>query len=258
MSTPNSRASLRTYAMRKLGHPVIKLNVDPDQLDDRIDEAIGLFTQYHMDATKIVYLSVTADANIISNTANSQYHSFVMPNTVIGVVKVFPLLDAVAVGGVNSGNFNIFDMNYQLRLNELFDFTSADYVYFELAQQHIRTLELLFVGEPPIRYNRHENIVYVDGKWDTYNPGAKFVFETYSTLPESNQNFWNDNWLKKYTTCLFKEQWANNLKKFKGTKLPGGVELDGQGMYSEAVAEKAQLEEELHSRYEIPSEFFVG
>jgi hypothetical protein len=258
MSTPTSRATLKAYCLRELGFPVININVDDDQVDDRIDEAISLFTQYHMDGTKKLYLSVTADANICSNTANSSYHSFQMPNTVIGVTRVFPLLEPDNTGGDVSGNFNIFDLNYQLRLNELFDFTSADYVYFELAQQHIRTLEMLFVGEPPIRFNRHEGIVYWDGKWDTITPGTLFVFETFSVLPENNNLFWNDVWLKRYATALIKLQWGNNLRKYKQVQLPGGVFLDGQSIRDEAIAERTALEEELHTRYEEPPYFLMG
>lgn len=258
MANPASRSDLRLYCMRQLGFPVITINVDKDQVDDRIDEAINLFTQFHMDGTKKLYLSVVADANIVSNIANTSYHSFQMPNTVIGVTKVFPLLEPDNTGGDVSGNFNIFDLSYQLRLNELFDFTSADYVYFELAQQHIRTLDILFVGEPPVRYNRHENVVYWDGKWDTVGVGTRFIFETFSVLPEQNTLFWNDVWLKRYATALIKLQWGNNLRKFKQVQLPGGVFLDGQSIRDEAIAERTALEEELHTRYEMPPEFFVG
>lgn len=258
MSVPNSRNTLKAYILRSLGSPVITVNVDKDQLDDRIDEALGLFTQFHMDGTKKMYVAITADANVVSNSSNSMYHTLQMPNTVIGVTRIFPLLEPDNTGGDVSGNFNIFDLSYQLRLNELFDFTSADYVYFELAQQHIRTLDLLFVGEPPIRYNRYDNTVYWDGKWNEVAPGTVFVCETFSTMPENNTLFWNDMWLKRYATCLVKMQWANNLKKFKGTPLPGGVQLDGQGMYDEAAKEKLDLENELHVRYEMPPEFFVG
>lgn len=258
MSTPNSRSTLKAYCLRQLGFPVININVDDDQVDDRIDEAISLFTQFHMDGTKKLYLSMVADANIVSNTANSSYHSFQMPNTVIGVTKIFPILEPDNTGGDVSGNFNIFDLSYQLRLNELFDFTSADYVYFELAQQHIRTLDILFVGEPPIRFNRHDGVVFWDGKWDTVNAGTRFVFETFSTLPETNNLFWNDPWLKRYCTALIKMQWGNNLRKYKQVQLPGGVFLDGQSIRDEAAIEKKELEDELHTRYEEPPEFFVG
>lgn len=251
MSNPNSRQTLKDYALRKLGFPVIDINVDNDQVDDRVDEAIDIFQQYHMDATTKVYLAVTIDANTVNNKV------FVMPNTMIGVTRVFPLSAAVTSSTV-AGDFNIFDLNYQLRLNELYDFTSADYVYFELAQQHIRTLELLFIGEPPIRFNRYDGQLFVDLDWNTVNVGSKIVVEGFAVLPENNQLFWNDNWLKKFTVCLVKEQWGNNLKKFSGVPLPGNITLNGQQIYNEAVDEKKELLQELHDRYEMPPEFIVG
>ena len=257
MAIPTDRASLKTYALRRLGFPVITINVDDDQVDDRIDEAIDTFQQWHFDGTTKLYLSVSADANIISNTSNTSYHSFTLPNTVIGVSRVFPLLGATN-GNMGPQDFNIFDLSYQLRLNELYDFTSADYVYFELAQQHIRTLEMLFIGEPPIRYNRHDSRLYVDLKWDTIEPVTKIVVETFSVLPENNVNFWNDVWLKKYATCLVKEQWGSNLTKFTNVQLPGGMVSNGQKIYDDAILEKEKLLEELHTRYEEPPGFLVG
>jgi hypothetical protein len=254
---PYSRQTLKDYSLRKLGFPVININVDDDQVDDRVDEAINMFQQYHFDGTNMLYLNVTVDANTLNVSNTSAYHCFTLPNTVIGVSRVFPILSAV--NGGTAGNFNIFDVNYQIRMNELYDFTSADYVYYELAQQHLRTLEMVLIGEPPIRYNRHDNKLYIDMKWDAMVVlGTKIVIETFSVLPENNLSFWNDNWLKKYTTCLIKEQWANNLKKFKGVTLPGNVMLDGQGMYQEAIAEKADLERELHEKYEEPPAFLMG
>ena len=257
MANPTSRQTLKDYALRKLGFPVITINVDDDQVDDRVDEAIDMFQQWHFDGTTKLYLSVSADANIISNTSNTSYHSFTLPNTVIGVSRVFPLLGATN-GNMGPQDFNIFDLSYQLRLNELYDFTSADYVYFELAQQHIRTLEMLFIGEPPIRYNRHDSRLFIDLKWETIQPVTKIVVETFSVLPENNQNFWNDVWLKNYTVALIQEQWGRNLTKFVNVQLPGGVTSNGQKILEDARADKDRLIEELHTRYEEPPAFLVG
>lgn len=251
MATPTTREELKTYALRQLGHPVTQVNVDNDQLEDRLDDALNMFTEYHMDATTKVYVAM----NVTQNNINTQ--SFSMNASVINITRIFPILGAVS-GSNGPENFNIFDLNYQLRLNELYDFTSADYVYFELAQQHIRTLEILFNGETPIRFNRYEGVLYVDGLAQVASVGSIVVAECYVILPSSNTLFWNDIWLKKYTIALFKEQWGNNLKKFDGIPMPGGVKLNGQGIYNEAVEEKLRLEKELRDMYEAPIPHLIG
>ncbi len=257
MAVPTDRASLKDYCLRKLGFPVINIEVDDNQVDDRVDEAISWFQQYHMDATTKVYFSVTIDQNMI-NSMSIPIANTTVANSIIGITRIFPLLSGSADTN-NSDSFNIFDLNYQLRLNELYDFTSADYVYFELAQQHIRTLEMLFIGEPPIRYNRYDNTLYVDMKWGSdVVAGSIIVVEAFAVLPENNTLFWNDNWLKEYTTALIKEQWGSNLKKFAGTPLAGGVTLNGQQIYDEAVAEINRLKVELEDKFQSPPEFLVG
>lgn len=254
---PTNRDQLKDYAMRKLGFPVINLNIDDDQVDDRVDDAINMFQQYHVDGTTKMFYVVQVNANTLNVANTTAYHCFPIPNTVIGVVKVMPIL--AAVNGGTAGNFNIFDVNYQIRLNELYDFTSADYVYYELAQQHLRTLEMVLIGEPPIRFNRHDGRLFIDMKWSAMvEIGTNIVVECYATLPEENLRFWNDVWLKKYTTALIKQQWGSNLTKNKDVQLPGGITSNGQRIYDDAVNEVARLEEELHSRYEEPAEFFMG
>lgn len=251
MATPTSRQELKVYACRSLGFPVIGLNLDDEQLDDRLDDVLNIWQNFAVDGTLKVY----ATMNVSQNNINTQ--SFQMSSNTINVTRIFPILGSVT-GSNGPQDFNIFDLNYQLRLNELYDFTSADYVYYELAQQHIRTLELLFIGEPPIRYNRYENVLYVDGLKQLVVPGSKVVAECYQILGEDNTLFWNDVWVKKYTTCLFKRQWGNNLKKFDGTTLPGGVKLNGQQIYNEAVMEQEKLELELRQMYEQPIPHMIG
>jgi len=190
MAVPASRTDLRDYCLRRLGFPVIEINVDPDQVEDRIDEAITLWQQYHFDAVQKIYASHKVTQADIDN----RYIS--MDSNVIGVTRIFTL----STQQVNSGatnQFNMFDINYQIRLNELYDFTSADYVYFELANQHIRTLEMLFIGEIPIRYNRFDNKLYVDADWKgKIGLGSYIIAEVYAVLPGDGLLFWNDNWLK--------------------------------------------------------------
>lgn len=251
MATPNSRTTLVQYALRKLGAPVIKINIDDDQIDDRIDDALNMFTEYHVDATTKVY----AVCNVTSDVLANGY--FVMDPSIINVTKIFPILGSVS-GSNGPENFNIFDLNYQLRLNELYDFTSADYVYYELAQQHIRTLEILFTGEPPIRFNRYDSKLFVDGLKQIAVNGSIVVAECYMVLPEDNQLFWNDVWLKAYATCLIKKQWGENLKKFGDVSMIGGTKLNGQQIWNEAVEEQAILELRLRDTYEQPIPHLIG
>jgi hypothetical protein len=259
MAVPASRTDLRDYCLRRLGFPVIEINVDPDQVQDRIDEAITLWQQFHYDAVQKYYA-----AHMVTQTDIDNGWVPVDAN-VIGVTRIFTLSTS-QTNSAATNQFNMFDINYQIRLNELYDFTSADYTYFELANQHIRTLEMLFIGEVPIRYNRYENKLHIDVDWKgKVGVGSYIIAEVYIVLDVSENTttpgvclFWNDNWLKRYTTCLIKEQWGNNLKKFMGAQLPGGITLNGQGIYDEAIAEKKELEIELRDMYEMPAMWEVG
>lgn len=249
--TPNSRVTLVQYALRKLGAPVISINIDDDQVDDRIDDALNMFTEYHIDATNKAYVAMNVTSNVLANQC------FMMDPSIINVTRIFPILGTVS-GSNGPQNFNIFDLNYQLRLNELYDFTSADYVYFELAQQHIRTLELLFIGEPPIRFNRYDGRLFIDGLKQLAIPGSLVIAECYQILPENNLLFWNDVWLKAYATCLIKKQWGENLKKFGEVPLVGGVKLNGQQIWNEADIEQDKLEVKLRDMYEQPIPHMIG
>lgn len=252
MAIPTSRSSLKDYCLRRLGFPVIELNLDDDQVEDRIDEALDLFRLYHVDAVEKTYLKHQVTAGDIANTYIS------VSEDIIGINKIFSLT-ATQVGAGGSTNFNMFDLTYQLRLNELYDFTSADYVYYSLANQHLRTLEMLFIGDTPIRFNKYGGKLYIDNPWSRkLTAGTYFIAECYVVIPESNTRFWNDVWLKKYTTTLIKEQWGTNLKKFAGVQLPGGITLNGQQIYDEAVKEREQLELEIRDAHEAPPMFEVG
>lgn len=248
-----NRQTLKEYCLRQLGFPVIEINVDDDQLDDRIDEALQTFQQFDEDGTLKMYVAT----QVTSNTVTDRY--LTMPANVIGVTRIFPISSAVAAGSTGNGGFNMFDLNYQLRLNELYDFTSADYVYFELAMQHIRTLEILFLGDTPIRFNKYDGKLYLDIAWGSKAaPGDYIVAECYVIQDQDTTRFWNGIWLKQYTTALFKKQWGTNLKKFSGVKLPGGIELNGQKIYDEASVELDKLYEELRTTYEAPPQWLVG
>lgn len=254
MANPASRSELKEYCLRRLGHPVIEINVDDDQLEDRLDDALTKYKDFHYDGVEKVYYK----HQITQEDIDNRY--IPCPSSIVSVSRVFSVFgDGVSTVN-NAGNFNMFDLTYQLRLNELFDFTSADYVYFALARQHIRTLEMLFIGETPIRFNRRNNKIFVDFNWEgKLVPGNFLVFEAFQAIsPDTYTEIWEDTWLKAYTTCLFKVQWATNLKKFSGVQLPGGITLNGMEMYQEAMNEKEELEKELLTMYQEPTAFFIG
>lgn len=248
MAKPISRQELKEYCLRNLGHPVIEINVSEDQMEDRIDEALAFWCDYHYDAVKKVYWV----KGITEEDATNKY--FEVPQNIIGITRIFPI--------VNTFNqTNMWDLRYQLRLNELWDFTSASYINYTMTMQHLRTLELLFTGEVPIRFNRHENRLYIDFGWNTTQApiGQIIVSECYELLdPDSFTDIWNDRWLKEYTTNLFKRQWGSNLKKYGNIQLPGGVTLDGQTLFSEAISEIERMEKEMQDSYELPCEFILG
>lgn len=248
MAKPTSREELKEYCLRRLGYPVIDINVSDDQLQDRIDEAIAHWSDYHYDAVRKVYWV----KGITQEDVDNRY--FEVPNSIIGITRIFPL--------VNTFNqTNMWDLRYQLRLHELWDFTSASYINYTLTMQHLRSLELLFTGEVPIRYNRHENRLYIDFGWGTTQApvGQVVVSEAYEVLDQEQfTDVWNDRWLLQYCTALFKRQWGVNMKKYGNIQLPGGIVLNGKETFDEAIQEIEELEKEMQLSYEIPCEFMMG
>jgi hypothetical protein len=173
MAKPKSRAELALYCKRKLGFPVIEINVDDDQVDDRIDEALQFFEDYHFDGTEKIYMK----HQITVEDINRRW--IYAPDAVTFVTGVFPF-DA------SNASVNMFDLRYQLRLHDLYDFTSVSYVSYEITMQHIRTLNLLFSGTPQFRFNRKQNKVFLDINWDSdLQPGQYVIVECYRTLNPS-------------------------------------------------------------------------
>jgi hypothetical protein len=184
-----------------------------------------------------------------SVTLDSQNNSV----NIVGVTRVFPISDSINTN-------NMFDLRYQLRLNELYDFTSASYVNYTLTMQHLRSLEIMFTGEVPIRFQRHMHKLFCDWGWGSaVNAGTVVIAECYAMInPADYESVWNDRWLKEYSTALIKKNWGTNLKKFAGVQLPGGVVLNGQAIFDEAMEEIKTLEEEMQTKYELPVEFYLN
>lgn len=246
MISVDSKEKLKQYCLRELGAPVIQINVEDSQLEDRIGEALEYFREYHTDGTEKMYLKHQITAEDIENKWVP-----VSP-LVYGITRIIPL---------NSGTSSrsIFDIQYQLRLNDLFNLTSTSMVYYTTAMQHLATLDHVLNGHQLIRFNRFQDKLYLDAKWgSSIVEGQYIVLETYRALdPEEYNRTWANPWLKKYVTALFKRQWAVNVKKFSGMQLPGGVVINGKELYSEAIEEIKELERELVEN-SSPLEFFSG
>jgi hypothetical protein len=257
MATINNREDFKTYCLRRLGFPVIEINVDDDQVQDRIDDALQYWQDYHFDGLqKVYYIKGLQQTDInnryldLSQSTDAQGN----PMEIVGVTRIFPVSDSQAT-------VNMFDLRYQLRLNELYDFTSASYINYTLTQQHLRSLEIMFTGEVPIRFQRHMQRLYIDWAWgDQEAPvGTVVIAEAYAAInPDVYNLVWNDRWLKEYATQLIKRTWGNNLSKFANLQLPGGVTLDGKTIQKEATDEIERLEKEMENNYGAPLEFFMN
>ncbi len=257
MPAVTDRRTFKEYCLRRLGFPVIEINVDDDQIEDRIDDALQYWQDYHFDGLQKIYYvrRITSgdiqqkylDMSQVQDSSNNRLD-------IVGVTRIFPIYDSLAT-------FNMFDLRYQLRLNELYDFTSASYVNYNLTMQHLRSLELMFSGETPIRFQRHMQKLFIEWSWGTSQApeGMIVVSECYANIDPSVYNrVWNDRWMKEYTTALIKRTWGNNLKKFSGLQLPGGVTMNGDKIYEEAVGEIEKLETEMQSEYGAPLEWFMN
>ena len=317
MAKPQTRQQFKDYCLRRLGFPVITINVDDEQVDERIDDALQFFNDYHFDGTEKLFMKHQLTAEDIAR------RWIYVPDAVTFVTGVIPFDDS-------NSSINMFDLRYQLRLHDLYDFTSVSYVSYEITMQHIRTLNLLFSGTPQFRFNRKLNKLFLDIKWDDMAPGEYVIVECYRKLEpdsmtltgtlngttgskiitgtntifdqevlendiirfsdgrnlqirkinsptqieliyalESNvvnltatkeglSDVWNDRFLKKYTTALIKRQWGENLKKFGGITMPGGVTLNGKEIYDEAVEDISKIEEDIFNFNSLPSEIFTG
>ena len=257
MPSISNREDFKQYCLRRLGFPVIELNLDDDQIEDRIDDALQYWQDYHFDGTQKVYYIKAIDQNDINNKYLDLTEAKDASNNaldIIGVTRIFPVQDSQA-------SISMFDLRYQLRLNELYDFTSASYINYTLTMQHLRSLELMFSGEVPIRFQRHMQRLYIDWAWGKSEApaGTVVIAEAYANIdPTVYQKVWNDRWLKEYATALIKRTWGNNLKKFSGIQLPGGVTLNGDKIYDEAVGEIEKLETEMQVEYGAPLEWLMN
>ena len=268
MAVPSTKATFKEYCLRALGKPVIDINVDDDQVDDRIDEAIQYFAQYHVDGVERMYLkykvtaaditrmTTNASESVTDNSVTTTYERadnfIVVPSSVISVVNVFPLSDRA--------NLNMFDVKYQLRLNDLYDFSSTSIVHYEMTMRHLDFLDHILVGEKPMRFNHLSNRLFIDMDWGTDITADEYlIIEVFRKLdPDTHADIYDDLYLKRYATTLIKRQWGQNLSKFSGTAMLGGVTLNGPELFSTAIQEQQKLEEEIRLNYEEPAHMQQG
>jgi len=243
----NSRQTLIDYCLRALGEPVVEINVDDQQVEDRIDEAIEYYRLYHHDGIEKIYLKYLVTPDDVTQK------SIPLTDLIYGVTRVFPI--AAGTGTSKS----IFDLQYQLRLNDLYDLTSTSIIYYTQVMSHLALLDQTLNGHPLYRFNRLTNRLYIDEDWVQNIPAGSYVLvECYRALdPTVVTRMYNEVWLKHYCTALIKKQWATNLKKFQGMQLPGGVTIDGDRLYSEAGDEIKELENDIMSK-SAPLEFMMG
>ena len=246
MAVPNSRASFKEYCLRRLGKPVIEINVDDDQVDDRIDDALKYYWDYHFDGTDKTYYKKQVTQEDITN----KY--ITIPDNIIGVVNMFPI-------GQNLSTNNLFNIRYQIALNDLYDLTATTLVPYYLAMQHIQFLEQMLVGQQPIRYNRHMNRLYADMDWTKVNVGEYIVLEAYQIVdPDVYTDAWGDRWLQRYATALIKRQWGSNLTKYIGVQMAGGMKFNAEKIYNDAEAEILKLETDMITGYSLPISDMIG
>lgn len=241
-----TREEFKEYCLRKLGKPVIEINVDDDQVEDRIDEALKYYWDYHFDGTEKVYYKHLVTASDISN----KY--ITLPENIIGAVRIFDIGNYMSVN-------NIFNIRYQIALNDLYTLTYQSMVPYYMAFQHIQMLEQLLVGQQPIRFNRHTDKLYIDVDWTKIVEGYYLIVEAYQIVdPDTYSDIWSDRWLQRYATQLIKKQWGSNLTKFNGVQLPGGITFNGAQIYNDAHEEIDKLEAEMINSYSLPVSDMIG
>jgi len=271
MAIPTSKSLFKDYCLRALGFGVIDINVSDDQADDRIDEALQYFAQYHYDGIEKMYLkyqvtaaditrassnTTTTATDIIDSTVTASFgegNGYIpMPPAVVSVLNIFPFDD--------KATNNMFDIRYQLRLNDLYDFSSTSIIQYQMTMQHLDYLSHILVGEKPVRFNQHQNRLYIDMDWSNdISTGEYLIIECYRKIdPASYTDIFDDIYLKRYATALIKRQWGANLSKFSGVAMLGGVTMNGETIYTQAQEELERLEEQIQLSFETPIDYMVG
>ena len=270
MAIPTTKSTFKSYCLRALGFGVIDINVSDDQADDRIDEALQYFAQYHYDGIEKMYLkyqiteaditraranATTTSADTVDSSITASFeegNNFIpMPSAVVSVSNIFDFS--------NASSNSMFDIRYQLRLNDLYDFSSTSIIHYQMTMQQLDLLSHVLVGEVPIRYNQHQNRLYLDMDWEEVTADEYLIIECYRKIdPATYTDIFDDIYLKRYATALIKKQWGANLSKFNGVATLGGVTMNGEQIYSQAIEEIQRLEEQIQLSFETPIDYMIG
>lgn len=247
MAVPTTKDEFKAYCLRKLGAPVIEINVDEDQVDDRVDEALRYYWDYHFDGSEKIYYKHQI-------TEQDQANKYItLPENIIGAVSIF------SIGDPSIRANDLFNIRYQIALNDLYTLTNVSLVPYYMVMEHLALITDMLVGKQPIRYSRHKDKLYVDMDWNTLPVGTYLLVEAYEVVdPEVYPDAYNDRWLQNYATALIKKQWGSNLTKFVGMSLPGGVQFNGEKIYNDAVEEIQKMEQEMISSYSLPVLDMIG
>ena len=287
MAKPSTRQGLIDYCLRQLGAPVLEINVDDDQIDDLVDDTIQYFNERHYDGVEKMYLkyeisqddidrgkgvdvaggnqvngktgvgivTTTATSTGIAATTFSFYENsnFIqVPDSVIGVERLFKFDTSSISGGM-------FSIKYQLFLNDLYYFNSVELLQYSMTKSYLEDIDHLLTTDKQIRFNKRQDRLYLDLDWGSQSAGNFIVIECYRALdPASFSQIYNDSFVKRYLTALIKRQWGRNLSKFRGVKLPGGIELNGGEILQQAEQELAEIKSRMSMEYELPPLDFIG
>ncbi len=287
MAKPNTKQELKDYCLRQLGAPVLEINVADEQIDDLLDDTIQYFNERHFDGVEKTYLKyqinqddidrgrggtssagiTTTGVGIVTTTGTStnisglgtitsnfyENSNFIqVPDSVIGIEKVFKFDTSSISGGM-------FSIKYQLFLNDLYFFNSVDLLQYSMTKRYLEDIDFLLTTDKQIRFNQRQNRLYLDINWQAQEVDNFLVIECYRAMdPENFSKVYNDSFVKRYLTAAIKKQWGQNLIKFQGVKLPGGVELNGRAIYEDGQRELDEIKQKMSSDYEVPPMDMIG
>ena len=273
---PRNRGQLINYGLRQLGAPVLQINVDDDQLHDLVDDTGQIYQERHYNGIERMYLKykvtqedldrgrakgtdgvgIVTTSGISTNTATTVSSNFyetsnflAVPDTILGVNKIFKFDTSSISGGM-------FSIKYQLFLNDLYYFNSVELLHFAMTKTYLEDIDFLLTTEKQIRFNQRQDKLYMDIDWGAQSLDTFFVIDCFRAV--DTEQIYNDPFVKRYFTALLKKQWGQNLIKFRGTKLPGGIELNGREIYDEGVRELDALRSRMAQDYETPPLDFIG
>lgn len=247
MAQPTTREEFKEYILRKIGAPVIQINVSDEQVEDRVDEAISFWRDYHYNGSQLIYLK----HQITQEDADRGYIN--LPQNILGIQKIFDLNTSISTGT------GIFNVQYQFVLNNLSDITGYSIQNYYMTMSHLEFLQEWLVGRPLIRYNKHVNRLYIDVDKSSWRVGSYIVVEAYDIVDgETYSDVWEDRWLQNYATALVREQWGLNLTKFTNMQLVGGVSFNGEQILNDARTERQTMEEDAIKNLQPLTYNFIG